>query len=141
MPAAQSNNTREAFSLHTLKEFLRSIGWSGSLEQEQSVLRIIISLSFVGYLLFNKPTVEENLQLWTIGLWFILTFLTFATILFVTTLKHPQPSVIRRIIGIVSDIGALSYGLYLTGPMGAPWYGVFLWVTLGNGFRYGENYL
>ncbi|MDH3899626.1 MAG: ATP-binding protein [Gammaproteobacteria bacterium] len=25
--------------------------------------------------------------------------------------------------------------------MGAPWYGVFLWVTLGNGFRYGEKYL
>ncbi len=25
--------------------------------------------------------------------------------------------------------------------MGAPWYGVFLWVILGNGFRYGEKYL
>jgi two-component system sensor histidine kinase RpfC len=25
--------------------------------------------------------------------------------------------------------------------MGAPWYGVFLWVTLGNGFRYGEKFL
>jgi two-component system sensor histidine kinase RpfC len=25
--------------------------------------------------------------------------------------------------------------------MGAPWYGVYLWVTLGNGFRYGEKYL
>jgi two-component system sensor histidine kinase RpfC len=25
--------------------------------------------------------------------------------------------------------------------MGAPWYGVFLWVTLGNGFRYGERFL
>ena len=25
--------------------------------------------------------------------------------------------------------------------MGAPWFGVYLWVTLGNGFRYGEKYL
>jgi two-component system sensor histidine kinase RpfC len=34
-----------------------------------------------------------------------------------------------------------SYGLHVTGPLSAPWFGVYLWVILGNGFRYGEKYL
>jgi two-component system sensor histidine kinase RpfC len=71
-----------------------------------------------------------------------LSFLSAAVPLFITTLVWTEASVAKRMIGIISDIAAtLSFGLYLTGPMGAPWYGVYLWVTLGNGFRYGEKYL
>jgi len=127
--------------MHALGQFCRSFGWSGTPEQEQGILRIAIPMSFLGYLFFNKPGIHSESGLWATGIIFILVFLVFAFSLFVTTLLWPQQSVSRRVIGIVSDIGALSYGLFLTGPMGAPWYGVFLWVTLGNGFRYGENYL
>jgi two-component system sensor histidine kinase RpfC len=150
MPAAQSNNIRGAFSLHTLKKLFRSIGWSGSLEQEQSVLRIFISLSFLGYLLIKKPIIEPEVQSWYFGIMFITGFLLYSVLLFTATLRWPHRGIIQRIIGICIDIGVFSYGLHITGPLSAPWYGVYLWVTLGNGFRwvtlgngfrYGENYL
>ena len=124
-----------------LLRYLGVIGWSGNPEQEQGALRIIISCTFLGYLLLHRPTIEDGVGLWTISTIFILSFLGAAVPLFITTLVWPQASIARRVIGIVSDIAALSFGLYLTGPVGAPWYGVFLWVTLGNGFRYGEKYL
>ncbi len=39
------------------------------------------------------------------------------------------------------DLGATSYGMYLSGELGAPLIGIYLWVTMGNGFRYGVKYL
>lgn len=125
----------------SLLRYLGVIGWSGNPEQEQGALRIMISCTFLGYLLLHRPVIEAGVGLWTISTIFILSFLGAAVPLFITTLVWPQASIARRVIGIVSDIAALSFGLYLTGPVGAPWYGVFLWVTLGNGFRYGEKYL
>ncbi len=47
----------------------------------------------------------------------------------------------RRYAGIVLDIGATSYTLYATGDIGAPFYTIYLWVTFGNGFRFGRRYL
>jgi len=121
-----------------LKEF---VGWSSQPEQEQGVLRIGITLAILAYLFLNWPSSARGLELWAAGVQVMLGFLVYSLGIFIATLIWPKPSVSRRIFGIVSDITALSYGLYLTGAMGAPWYGVYLWVILGNGFRYGENYL
>jgi two-component system sensor histidine kinase RpfC len=120
---------------------LSLIGWTSTPEQEQAALRIAIPLSFIFYLILNKPTTEDGILLWSKGIWFILPFLGFALTLLASSLIWSRPLIIRKIIGVLGDIGALSYGLHLTGGMGAPWFGVYLWVTLGNGFRYGEKYL
>jgi two-component system sensor histidine kinase RpfC len=71
----------------------------------------------------------------------IVGFLVYSVVLFLSTLIWSQHAVYHRIVGICVDIGVFSYGLHVTGPLSAPWYGVYLWVTLGNGFRYGEKYL
>ncbi|MHB8766586.1 MAG: ATP-binding protein [Deferrisomatales bacterium] len=47
----------------------------------------------------------------------------------------------RRIAGMVLDLGATAMCLYLNGDQAAPFFPVLLWVTLGNGFRYGQRYL
>ncbi len=141
MPPDKPQKTLDNALRRALQRYLGVIGWSGNPEQEQGALRIVISLTFLGYLLLHRPTIEAGVELWTTSTVFIQSFLGAAVPLFITTLVWPEASVARRVIGIISDIAALSYGLYLTGPVGAPWYGVFLWVTLGNGFRYGEKYL
>lgn len=117
------------------------VGWSGQPEQEQGLLRICITLAILAYLFLNWPASERGLELWAAGVQVMLGFLVYSFGIFIATLIWPDPFVSRRILGILTDISALSYGLYLTGAMGAPWYGVYLWVILGNGFRYGENYL
>ena len=41
----------------------------------------------------------------------------------------------------MGDIGVLSVGLGTVGELAAPWWWVYLWVTFGNGFRYGVRFL
>jgi len=120
---------------------LSIVGWKGSSDQEQGLLRIGISLSILIYQAFNWPDTAEAQEMLHTSVVFICGFLSFSVLSFVSTLIWPAPWVSRRITSIIIDISMFSYGLYLTGPTGAPWYGVYLWVTLGNGFRYGEKYL
>ncbi|TCK18939.1 two-component system sensor histidine kinase RpfC [Thiogranum longum] len=120
---------------------LSVIGWKGTSDQEQGLLRIGISLTFLIYLAFDWPDTEVAQDLLRASLVFIGSFLSFSVLFFISTLIWPAPWVSRRVASIIIDISALSYGLYLTGPTGAPWYGVYLWVILGNGFRYGEKYI
>jgi len=47
----------------------------------------------------------------------------------------------RRIIGIFLDISMVTYGMALGGATTAVLYGFYLWVPIGNGFRYGTRYL
>jgi len=53
----------------------------------------------------------------------------------------PQVSETRRTIGIISDLSFTLYFMYELGGAGVPLFVVLLWVTFGNGFRYGTKYL
>ena len=61
--------------------------------------------------------------------------------LFVHLLWQPGISVGRRLIGMVSDLGLFSYGMYVGGEAFAPLYPIYLWTIFGNGFRFGVQYL
>lgn len=124
-----------------IARFLRAGGWRGEPEQEQALLRIAITVISLLYLLLSWPASENGTQLWAVGIRIASAFLAYSALFLVVTLVWPEPSVPRRIVGVTGDVGMTTLVLYLTGPMGAPWYGVFLWVTLGNGFRYGEKFL
>src|SRR5690606_38408242 len=43
--------------------------------------------------------------------------------------------------GMLSDYTAMAGVMVLMGETAAPLYGVYLWVTIGNGLRYGTSYL
>ncbi len=120
---------------------VRPSGWRIRPEQEQGLLRILITATILVYLLFSWPASESGVRLWTTGVAIVVGFLVYSASLLAITLSWPEPSVTRRIIGVLGDVGITTVALYLTGPMGAPWWGIYLWVTLGNGFRYGERYL
>ena len=53
----------------------------------------------------------------------------------------PGPSDLRRWIGMLADYAAMGGVMHLQGETAAPLYAVFLWVTIGNGMRYGPGYL
>ncbi len=54
---------------------------------------------------------------------------------------YPQVSEIRRTVGLVSDLSFTLYLMYQFDAVGVPLFVVLLWVTFGNGFRYGPRYL
>lgn len=110
-------------------------------EHEQAILRLAISAILIGYLFFRlggeaTPSGLAGLR-WPLSC----TYLALATAIFAWILARPDINVPRRILGAVADIGMSSYGMAVTGDIGAVVFGVFLFVTFGNGFRYGKPYL
>ena len=62
-------------------------------------------------------------------------------LLLVLLMLDPAPSVPRRVLGNLLDMSMVSAFLLVGGAMAAPWYLIYLWVTFGNGFRYGTRFL
>jgi two-component system sensor histidine kinase RpfC len=117
------------------------LGWTGNPEQEQAAIRIAILSAVLAYFLLNKSASTENQLQWLSSLKFVYILLILSFVIYGSTILSPEPSHARRVTGILVDLIGQSLALYLTGSIGAPWYGVYLWVILGNGFRYGEKYL
>ena len=141
MSTDQIQNPPSKDASNWIKNVQGLLGWSGSPEQEQGVLRLVISIAFLSYLLFIWPEDNADSRAWMTGIVIIVGFLIYSFLLLASALAYPQYAITQRVISICVDIGVFSYGLHVTGPLAAPWFGVYLWVTLGNGFRYGEKYL
>ena len=77
-----------------------------------------------------------SLAHWAVSIAFAITIA-----LFVAMLINPGVSVTRRIVGMVHDVTAISTAMFLGEAGAAAVAAIYLWVTLGNGFRYGTNYL
>src|SRR5262245_43938989 len=60
---------------------------------------------------------------------------------FLHMLAWPQTCHPRRVIGMIVDIGALTYCLYVGGQTTAVLWPIYLWIIFGNGFRFGLRYL
>jgi two-component system sensor histidine kinase RpfC len=56
-------------------------------------------------------------------------------------LWRPAKSHVRRIIGMISDYGLMSAAMIHIGEPLAWVYVIIMWVTIGNGLRFGNNYL
>ncbi len=54
---------------------------------------------------------------------------------------RPQASPQRRLLGMTLDFSTLSYFMYLMEDKAVVFFAIYLWVTIGNGLRYGTRYL
>lgn len=61
--------------------------------------------------------------------------------LFAAILRRPGVSHVRRAIGMVADYTTLAVLMMLDAKSLAPLYVIILWVTIGNGLRFGTTYL
>ena len=111
-------------------------------ETEQALFRIgICALLFIFLLvtdLLTNNTVHPGVM---VALFLTGIYLFFAIIvLWWLHGYHHHVSLIRfATMGI--DLSAISAALYFSEEYGAVLFGVYLWVVLGNGFRYGKRYL
>ncbi len=109
-------------------------------EHEQAIVRVTIILSFTIYILVASLTNQEK-EIDQVLLAFTSLTVLFSLGILLAIIVRPEKSVFRRIFSLIADIGMLSLCLAIFGENGAPWWPVYLWVILGFGFRYGENYL
>src|SRR5690606_18744643 len=84
------------------------------------------------------PGVEQplNLSLAILATDFVLAVGILAWIVARPGISHP-----RRMLGMALDYGLMGTGMYLLGALLAPMYVIIMWVTVGNGLRYGPRYL
>ncbi len=115
---------------------------TGDSEPEQALIRVAVGVVLVTYFCipwgadvsFADIIASPANQI-------ILPATLFAIGIFAAIVINPRPSPLRRITGIFFDLTSLSIIMYWTGGDHVPLFVFYLWVTLGNGFRYGNPYL
>ena len=110
-------------------------------EHEQALLRIVIVALFLGYMaLFHGAPAQwtaHEAQIVAI----LAGFLVVAAAIFAAICVSPRPNVARRLVGMVADVAGCTWYMAVAGDYGFLVIGVLLFITFGNGFRYGLRYL
>jgi signal transduction histidine kinase len=112
-----------------------------AMELEQGQLRLWIqSLVAVGFFVaFMWDRVLDDAELVVISS--LIFTLPTAVGLFVWMLLRPGPNHLRRRLGILQDMCTTVFVMAIGEEAGAILFGFFLWVIIGNGFRFGRWYL
>lgn len=109
-------------------------------EHEQALIRIaIVGLLFLAFWALgalDHPNRGVRTSAWLAAAYLIGSLSYLAAII-----AWPEVSPTRRIFAIFTDLGMTSAFMHFGGEAAAPFYAIYLWVTLGNGFRYGLSYL
>jgi len=114
--------------------FLKKSGKKNN-EYEQSLFRIIFTSSILIYWSLNHHKASIS------AIVFCSAVLLIGALLFIHINKFPKPNLKRQWISMLIDIGAISYGIYLTNEVGAVLIGIYLWLIVGYGLRYGQALL
>ncbi len=105
-------------------------------EHEQAIVRLIVGTVLFCYLL---PGVSaENVD--ADGL-VMFGFFVVGAAIFGHIFVAPGESPVRRVLGAFADTFILSWLMASMGERAAPLFLVYVWMTLANGFRFGQQYL
>ena len=108
-------------------------------EQGQAILRVIVCICVLGYFIFHYypfPLYWNNIPSWLV---FSIIFIILSAIVAFTVLRDHRSPTYRRVITNIIDIAAITYVMVNIQDAGAPLFVLYLWVTLGNGFRFGVS--
>jgi len=108
-----------------------------STEREQAIVRLINCSVIV---LYTMICYSNDLLSKTVLVLYLLAVPFSLAILFWTIAK-PRDNHLRRMIGMLADLGTTTVAMSISGEAASPLFLVYLWTTFGNGFRYGEKYL
>ena len=109
-------------------------------EHAQDLVRLVITALFTSYLgwqYLHQAGAKALPVTWLI----LVCELGVALGLLAAIIRQPGVSHVRRWIGMLADYCAIGAIMCLEGDTASPLYAVFLWVTVGNGMRYGNRYL
>jgi two-component system sensor histidine kinase RpfC len=104
-------------------------------EYQQAVARLVLMSLTIVIILFSYQNIQPSIYAAMAGYGLITIGL-----LTHTRIKS-TPSQKRQLFGIVLDVCATSHAMYLTNDVGAVFIGVYLWLVIGYGLRYGRTML
>ncbi len=110
-------------------------------EHEQAVIRVVLVGFLTLYFGLLDPAEGAPSTDYVLGFYYALGYLLTSIAVVGCIVAWPGKSVARRIFTMFGDQSTLSALLYFGGDAGAAIYPIYLWITLGYGFRYGVAYL
>jgi len=111
-------------------------------EHEQAILRIVIVATVLAYMALHYAPGREGDDRSIVVLMSALAIdLAFAFGVFTAICIWPAINVPRRIAAMLADAGTATLVVLTTNEAGVAMIGVYLFITFGNGFRYGRRYL
>jgi two-component system sensor histidine kinase RpfC len=111
-------------------------------EHQQALVRLVIAALILIYLIGGASAsgwVIPDGFAWAVRVILCETVLGLGLVLAI--LARPAPNNPRRYIGMIADYSTLAAMMLLYDRALAPLYVVYLWVTIGNGLRYGPRFL
>ena len=105
---------------------------SVSNETEQALIRVIFVSFITLYLLLNKSDIEPVAV--------CMLYLACGFLMLVNILRNPQKNEKRQWTAMVMDITATSVEQMISGPMAGIFIGIYLWLIIGYGLRYGTKF-
>ncbi len=109
-------------------------------EQSQAFVRLIFfALIYLFYFMNVLHLHTESPSQLSLGL--LILFQAYAIVHFIWVRSAPAANIFRRSLAILTDISSVSFGLYLLGWTGLFIYPFYLWIIVGNGMRFGRDYL
>jgi len=105
-------------------------------EHEQAIVRLVVGAAVLLYLLVRASARDIEPTVFVMA-----GYLGVAMLIFAHILTAPGESPSRRVLAAVLDLGTLTGLMALHGESAAPLFLIYIWVTLANGFRFGQHYL
>lgn len=128
--------------LQSISKFRTRLRQRPDSEHEQAILRIVIvALVLIFMATTYSPGMDDAKHTQLILLSTLATDLIFAFAVFLAICISPAANVKRRVAGMVADAATATIVVLITGEAGVSMVGVYLFITFGNGFRYGRKYL
>lgn len=121
-----------------MRDLLRQVKYklteikSVSNETEQALIRVTFVSFITLYLLFNGSSYQP------IGV--CLLYLCCGFLMLLNILRNPQKNERRQWVAMVMDITATSVEQMISGAMAGVFIGIYLWLIIGYGMRYGTKF-
>lgn len=119
--------------------FRQRLGGRPDSEHEQAFIRLAIVGIVLVYLLYLGVRDGDGITLRVLPL--IATSFGIGAFIVFWLLRSPSFSHPRRVLGMFADYGLMAVAMGIAGEQLAWIYVVLMWVTVGNGLRYGNKYL
>lgn len=128
------------------REFAARFRWSShdgdktlGRERGQALLRVFVITVAATYLWYAA---QATGAVATVAPWMVIVgYWAISVGLLWQTLRASISSLSRRVFANVGDMAVVSFTMISAGESGMPLFLLYLWITLGNGFRFGEKAL
>ncbi len=110
-------------------------------ELDQATLRLTVSTCASLYIIVVAYLPSSDFATYVPIMWYMAFFIIVAVPLRMAIKRWPGHYFWRRLFAMTHDYSGIAFAMIVGGEGALPVYAALLWVTLGNGMRFGSRYL